>query len=162
MRKTIVLAIVGLLAFVQAASAQFYVGGSFHLSTQFTENPVTQIGFSPDLGYTVGDWCFGSTFELSSTSGEIKRFSFTVNPYVEYYFWSAGAFSFFIEGGAGFSWGDYFNCTPYLAPGVSFQVSDHWSVLGQIGRLGYDTHEKSLVFTTRGAAALSLGLYYSF
>ena len=32
MKKTIILAIVGLFAFAQAANAQFYVGGSFHIN----------------------------------------------------------------------------------------------------------------------------------
>lgn len=163
MKKSILLVIVSLFAFVQAANAQFYVGGSFHVSTQFTESQNnTHIGFSPDLGYTIGDWCIGSVFEVSSISGSTKSFGFTANPYVEYFFWSSGALSFFVEGGVGLTWGEHFSCNPYLAPGISFDVSDHWSVLGHIGRLGYDTLSKTLVFTTSGASALSLGLYYSF
>lgn len=162
MKKTLLLAIVGLFAFMQTANAQFYVGGSFQVSTQFTENPVTQIGFSPDLGYSVGDWSFGSTFEATYISGSSQPFGFTVNPYAEYFFWSSGAFSFYVEGGVGLSWIGFFTCTPYLAPGVSLDLTDHWSVLAQIGKLGYDTHAKSLIFTSSGAAALSLGLYYSF
>lgn len=163
MKTSIILAIVSLFAFVQAANAQFYVGGSFHVATQFTESQNnTQIGFSPDLGYTIGDWCIGSVFEISSISGLSKSFGFTANPYVEYFFWSSGALSFFVEGGVGLTWGEHFSCYPYIAPGICFDVSDHWSVLGHIGRLGYDTLSKTLVFTTSGASALSLGLYYSF
>lgn len=162
MKKAIVLAIIGLFAFVQAAKAQFYVGGSFHISSEFTENPTTSIGLSPDLGYTLGDWCFGAALSLNVTGGN-QGTVFTATPYVEYFFWSSGALSFFVEGGADLDWaGSTFSFYPYVAPGISFDISDHWSVLGHIGRLGYNTLNKQLVFTTSGASALSLGLYYSF
>lgn len=96
MKKTIILAIVGLFAFAQAANAQFYVGGSFHINSSLAEERSTYIGFSPDLGYTVGKWCFGSILDLSVVDGST---AFTANPYVEYYFWESGPVSFFVEGG---------------------------------------------------------------
>lgn len=161
MKKAVLLAIVSLFAFIQTANAQFYVGGSVYVSTRFQETTVTHVGLSPDVGYTLGDWCFGSTFNLSATSGA-NNLSFTATPYVEYFFWSSGPLSFFVEGGVGLTWGSRFFYNPYIAPGISFQVSDHWSVLGHIGRLGYDSMDKTLLFSTSGAGALSLGLYYSF
>ena len=46
--------------------------------------------------------------------------------------------------------------------GISFEISDHWDVMGHIGRLAYDSIDKTLLFSTTGVGALSLGLYYSF
>ena len=159
MKKTILMAIVGLFAFVHSASAQFYVGGSFHINSRLSEEKSLYIGFSPDLGYTVGDWCFGSVLDLAIQDGGA---AFTATPYVEYYFWNSGPVSFFVEGGVGLTWDKVFSYNPYVAPGISFAISDHWSVLGHIGRLGYDSLTKSLEFSISKAASLSLGLYYSF
>ena len=69
MKKTLILAIVGLFAFVHSASAQFYVGGSFHINSRLAEEKSLYVGFSPDLGYTVGDWCFGSVLNLAVQDG---------------------------------------------------------------------------------------------
>ncbi len=159
MKKTIILAIVGLFALAQAANAQFYVGGSFHINSSLAEERSTYFGFSPDLGYTVGKWCFGSILDLSVVNGST---AFTANPYVEYYFWESGPVSFFVEGGLALTWNRGFSYNPYVAPGISFAISDHWSVLGHIGRLGYDSLTQSLQFSISKAASLGLGLYYSF
>lgn len=161
MKKAVILAIVSLFAFVQAANAQFYVGGSVYVSTQFQETTVTHIGLTPDVGYTWGNWCFGSSFNLASTTGR-DNFTFTATPYAEYFFWSSGPVSFFVEAGVGLTWGSRFSFNPYVAPGISFKISDHWDVMGHIGRLAYDSIDKTLLFSTTGVGALSLGLYYSF
>ena len=161
MKKTFILTIIGLLAVLPDAGAQFYVGGSFHVSTRLADERGTSFSISPDIGYSVGNWCLGSSIEWFST-GEGDGPGLTVNPYAEYFFWSSGPLSFFVEGGIGLTWCGGFSCTPYLAPGISFNISDRWSVMGHIGRLGYDSLEKTLEFSTSAASALALGLYYSF
>ena len=93
MKKTLILAIVGLFAFVHSASAQFYVGGSFHINSRLADEKSMYVGFSPDLGYTLGDWCFGSVLELAVQDGSA---AFRATPYVEYYFWHSGPVSFFV------------------------------------------------------------------
>lgn len=159
MKRTILVAILGLFAFVQSAHAQFYVGGSFHVNSRVTEKNSTFIGFSPDLGYSVGNWSYGACLDLTIEDGST---AFTANPYVEYYFWTSGPVSFFAEGGVSLTWNNGFSYEPYVAPGIMFTVSDHWSVLGHIGRLGYNSLNKTIEFSISKAASLSLGLYYSF
>ena len=109
-----------------------------------------------DLDDRLSQW---KPCDLSVVDGST---AFTANPYVEYYFWESGPVSFFVEGGLALTWNKGFSYNPYVAPGISFAISDHWSVLGHIGRLGYDSLTQSLQFSISKAASLGLGLYYSF
>ncbi len=168
MKKIIILAIVSLFAFAQTAHAQFYVGGSFEVTSQFKSQGNTSINLSPDLGVSVGDWCFGSAigFSYDHFSSQKNQFSFSLTPYAEYFFWSSGPFSFYVEAGMDLKWnptgtGTSFDCVPYLDPGVSFTITEHWAVMGQVGILSYSTLEKQLTFGNKNFAALSLGLYYN-
>ena len=51
--------------------------------------------------------------------------------------------------------------TPYLSPGMEIVLTDHWSFLGTLGRLDYDSFTKSFGFSVDGSA-FSAGLYYNF
>ena len=166
MGKKIILAMVVLVAFAQVASAQFYIGGSVQFNTEFRGDNPMEIALAPDLGVSFGDWCIGSVFSLSGSRNNASGWEglcFSVTPYVEYFFWESGPVSFYVEGGAGLTWdSSAFSCTPYIAPGICFSLSDHWDVMGLIGGLEYDTLTKSLSFGNSGFSDLSVGLYYTF
>ena len=176
MGRKFILAIVALVAFAQVASAQFYIGGSVQFNAQFQEDHPMAIGLAPDLGVNLGDWCIGAAFGLSANRNNVSGwdgFSFSVTPYAEYFFWESGPVSFYIEGGVGLTWDKWteegerspsraFSCSPYIAPGICFSLSEHWDVMGLIGGLEYDTATRSLSIGNSGFSDLSIGLFYTF
>lgn len=159
--------LLALLLLAVPLRAQWYLGGSvsFHCSQSSRSNNFT---LRPDVGYSWGNWSFGASFAFESfksdgdTKGEI---GLEVTPYVEYYFWKSGILSFFVEGGCGFrrflsSYDSYTQWTPYLKPCLEISLTDHWAVMGSLGKLEYDTHFRSLSFEMDNG--VSVGLYYTF
>lgn len=171
--KKIILILVSLAAIsLCEARAQLYLGGSLSLSTRMSENS-RFLDVMPEVGYALGDWCVGTVLEFNFSSdgtGETydAQHAIGFTPYVEYYFWESGPLSFYAEAGCEFrffrSLNPTFNSTricPYLAPGLEFSLSDHWSVISQLGQLEWNSNDKSLNFDINGSA-LSLGLLYTF
>ena len=55
----------------------------------------------------------------------------------------------------------YWRFVPYLSPGIDIALTDHWSFLGTVGRLDYDSYNQSIGFSVDGSA-FSAGVYYTF
>ena len=125
---------------VFTAQAQWYIGGG--LNAAFGKENKT-FTFAPDAGY-----CFenaplslGCAIEYGGTiqSGEAYSHSLTLSPYLRYTICDIGErFSFFTDFGGDvdalqLGWFDI-----GLSPGVSFDLTDHWSAEFSAGFLGYE------------------------
>ena len=49
----------------------------------------------------------------------------------------------------------------YLCPGIEYSLTDHWALMGSLGRLEYDTYSRAFALGL-DAANFSFGVYYSF
>lgn len=162
-----VIIVLALLLLAIPLRAQWYLGGnlSFHRSNF---GQTTIFAFRPDVGYSVGNWSFGASFVIEAYKAddqEVVDTGLEVAPYVEYYFWNSGILSFFVEGGCGIrryrsTYENYMQWTPYLKPCLQISLTDHWAVLGSLGKLEYDSHFKSISFEMDNG--VSVGLYYNF
>jgi len=152
------------------AQAQWYIGGGVKASFV---NETQSFTLAPDAGY-----CFenaplslGCAVEYGGTfrSGEAYSHSLTVSPYLRYSICDIGErFSFFTDlttdiDALELSW---FNIG--LSPGVTFDLTDHWSAEFSAGFLGYEWEREGdnkpvqkfvLNFET---VAPSFRFYYSF
>ena len=174
MKKTIIIAVIALLGVCREAGAQVYIGGSFSVHSSFQDTPSTSVSISPDIGYGFGKWNVGAMFSAHTVSfadSGLSSLRIGITPYAEYYVFSAGPVSLFVEGGVGLLLSRYFYTdqeptsrfifNPYLSPGIEITLADHFSVMCQLGRLEWDSEGQSLGFSMSGEA-LNLGLYYSF
>lgn len=166
-KKLITLA--ALLLFAIPLHAQLYVGGAVSVSHSGS-NQTFSTSFRPDIGYSFGRFAAGVAFlaetYTSLEEGGDKTTNLSLAPYVEYHFWSSDNLSLYVEGGVGHSRfvgfeSRYSRWTPYLGLGVSFALTDHWTLEGQLGRLEYDSYFRNTQFNWSGDA-LSVGLYYTF
>lgn len=171
--KTVIITAICLIAFSATAKAQLYVGGFFSVGANFNENKYISLDISPDIGYSFGDWSAGASLTLFISKNENSStpdISVSIAPYAEYYFWRSGPLSFYLEGGVDVKANRYYtdtdssiktNVAPYLSPGIEISLTDHWSLMCQVGRLEYGIMTGNLNFRLDGEA-LSLGLYHSF
>jgi len=160
--KTVIITAICLIAFSATAKAQLYVGGFFSVGANFNENKYISLDISPDIGYSFGDWSAGASLTLFISKNENSStpdISVSIAPYAEYYFWRSGPLSFYLEGGVDVKVKT--NVAPYLSPGIEISLTDHWSLMCQVGRLEYGIMTGNLNFRLDGEA-LSLGLYHSF
>lgn len=159
-----------LLLFCIPLRAQFYLGGAASVAHSGSYKSLST-SLRPDVGYSFGQLSVGVAvvFETyRSSPDENSTTSFGLSPYLQYYVWSSGNFSLYLEGGIGyyrfnsFSPEDSFaRWAPYLAPGISFAVTEHWSLEGQLGRLEYNSHLRNTEFSWMGDD-VRVGLYYTF
>ncbi len=148
--------------------AQWYVGGAAGVSANFKDH-YYGIDLRPDVGYAFDKVSVGVALSIShiGSQGEVSSRSLGLTPYVQYYVWSSEVLSIFLEGGCTYSWNSFqdmspYHCwEPYLSPGLEISISDHWSAVGYIGKLGYDSYLRSIDFNL-DASAFQVGLYYSF
>ena len=160
--KRIVLVIAFAFLGVFTAQAQWYIGGGLKANLGKETKTFT---LAPDAGY-----CFenvplslGCALEYGGTliSGEAYSHSLTVSPYLRYTFCDIGErFSFFTDLVVDIDvlqpgWFDV-----GLSPGVTIDVTEHWSAEFSTGFLGYDEDQKLVLrFET---VAPSFKFYYSF
>ena len=159
-----------LLLFSLPLRAQFYLGGAASVAHSGSYKSLT-MSLRPDVGYSFGQLSVGvaAVFETyHSNLDESNTTSFGFSPYLQYFVWSSGNFSFYLEGGVGYyrltssaPEDSFTRWTPYLAPGISFAVTEHWSLEGQLGRLEYNSHLRNTEFSWMGDD-VRVGLYYTF
>ena len=152
------------------AHAQWYIGGS----VSAVANKESQTFYvRPDVGYCFPETPFSIACALEYGGVFSKDSGYShflmITPYCRYNICDIGErFSFFVDL---FSDIDilelgYFDVG--LSPGVSFDLSEHWSAEFSVGLLGYewtkDPDDKPIHSFELGfeAAAPSFGLYYSF
>lgn len=162
-----------LLLLAIPAQAQWFIGGKVGFDANFKEKTG---GFSlrPDVGYTFknniavgvnGIFAY-DTFFLPEVEKWESSIRYGLIPYIQYYFIHIGKFSFYLDGGMEFSHFSspsvsYWRFIPYISPGLEIVLTDHWSLLGTLGRLEYNSYLQSLLFSVDGSN-FSVGLYYNF
>ena len=155
---------------VLTARAQMWIGGSVNASIQKESQTFT---VAPDVGYYFSDLPFaiacaveyGGTFQ----KGEGYTHSLTVSPYFRYDICEIGErFSLFTDLLSDFDALEFSFFDIGLYPGVSFDLTEHWSAEFYLGFFGYewelvpgDESEQRFVLDFKTAAP-SFGIYYSF
>lgn len=168
--KWFIVAVLLLLAI--PAQAQWFIGGRASISANFRENSA---GFAlrPDVGYSFKNISVGVNavidyYGYTPQKGEkrISNITFGLAPYIQYYFLRLGRVSFYLDTGLEvnrYTAEDdaYWRFIPYISPGLDIAITDHWSFLGTVGRLEYDSYNRYLNFSLDGTG-FSAGLYYTF
>ena len=182
MRK-LLLSVMVLVASATAAKAQFFVGGGLGF---WYDKPTTSFNISPEVGYSFNDhWAVGlpigfslyKTTDNAGLSGEIKttRTSFYLEPYARFKYFSAEKVSLFLDGVVGVSVnnsssGNYKSdpITGFqiiIRPGIAVNLTDHFSLVGTFGALGYRKDYRNNAASGFGLSlhnSLGFGFYYSF
>lgn len=166
-----------------AATAQTYVGGSFGLYRETTDNH-TEFTIAPEIGYNLDSkWAvgIGLAYDYDYNSGR-KTNVLEVKPYVRYtYFRTENKLvNLFVDGGVDFGAGktkyeDYKSRTvvPFeigIRPGVALNLTDKFSLVAHMGFLGYsggnDAAKDAGYPETFGfdfsSMNLTFGFYYNF
>lgn len=165
--------IVALLLLSIPAQAQWFIGGRMSINANFKDKSGGFV-LRPDVGYTFkNDIAVGVNgiidyYGFSQQPGENRTSNITYGlaPYIQYYFVRIGKVSFYLDGGLEITRqnnpdNNYWRFIPYLSPGLEIVLTDHWSFLGTLGRLEYDSFTNSIAFSIDGSA-FSAGLYYNF
>lgn len=166
--KNKMLLLAALLLLSVPAQAQWCIGGFVSFSHSW-RNKTSDFSFKPDVSYGFGNVSVGASLILERYSfydeGRYDMY-FGLAPYVQYYYWSTGPLSLLVEGGVQFTRNIapdsvYNRWEPYLTPGLEFSLSDHWSLVGYLGRLEYDSYSKTFRIGL-DAASFTFGVYYGF
>lgn len=165
-----------------SANAQVWIGGGLGFNTEKWKGSDSETVFNiaPQIGYNL-DEQFSLGLELGLKMGNKaagladphtygdKYTEITVAPFVRYTFAKAGIASFFVDGGFGLGSrkvGDADAATVWhvgLRPGIALNVSDHVSIISEMGWLGYQHRENWNRFSLNAnQEALKLGVYYTF
>ncbi len=164
------------------ASAQVYLGGSFALDRNVSEN-ATEFTIAPEVGYNLNsNWAIGAGVGFNHTylSGNSAN-AFVISPYARYtYFRSSNNLvNLFVDGGFGLGFGQTkdkymkISFTAYsigFKPGIAFNLTEKFSIVAHAGFLGYSSgneeakaagilEEFGLDFSTMN---LNLGFYFNF
>lgn len=164
MKKLFTIALVAIATIFSAkADGNFYVGGNIgfmHDSNAKVHNEFVDGNFSvnhfalmPEFGYKFNDrWTAGITvgYEFTHLCGhKLIENMVKVNPYARLtcYRTENGLLEFFVEGGAGLGIGwqkyehgrsrDSYVWQVGFQPGIAFNFSDKFGLVGKIGFLGY-------------------------
>ena len=157
-----------LLLFSFPLHAQWFVGGAVSFNNSQL-NHTTNINFRPDIGYGFGKVNVGVVFLAEYyrfSEDNVTEWNLGISPYAQYYFWSSGILSLFLEGGVAFTRyitreEPYTRWVPYLTPGMEITLTDHWSVVGYLGRIGYDSFSKTVEIGVE-MENFAVGVYYNF
>ena len=181
MKKLATLAI--MLIAASSASAQLYIGGSFGLNRDMSENQ-TEFSILPEIGCNLNKtWAVGAAFGYQHMYNDgISSNIGVINPYARYTWFRTDnkLISLFVDGGVDMSFG----ATKYrkissdtlfafgigFKPGISINPTDKFSIVAHIGELGYWgandagkaaglTSHWGLNFSTLN---LNIGFYYNF
>lgn len=172
MKRLVICLFVALVAMSIKAQQNIYVGGTLSI---WGEDNATSFNITPEVGYHFNDkWAVGGLLIYSHTkSNGVKANAFALAPYARYTFFEADQLSLFVDGGFGFSTvgvkgSDNVNGFEVgFKPGISFAVTDHFSLLAKIGFLGYRDSYLSNSGSSGGGLSLSssdlsFGFYYTF
>lgn len=154
------------------AQAQWFIGGRASINANFKDKSG---GFSlrPDVGYSFKNISVGVNaiveyygYTPSESEKRESNITYGLAPYIQYYFVRLGRVSFYLDGGVEVTRftapeSAFWRIVPYLSPGIDISLTDHWSFLGTVGRLDYDTYNQSLGFSVDGSA-FTAGVYYTF
>lgn len=150
MRKKTILAALALaagMAFTTEASAQkkqelngWWLGGRVsYWHDKVNSVKSNSFAIAPEVGYDFDDrWSLAGVIGYNyDKAGSASTNVFVIEPYARYKFVRQDRFSLFVDGGFGFAVGDADGFKIGLTPGMSYRVSDHFSLLASTGFLGY-------------------------
>ena len=148
------------------ANAQFFVGGQLGLLHNDNVDQTT-FTIAPEFGYAFNDaWIVAGMIGYTHDGGN----SFYIAPYARWNFWNQGIVGLLVDGGFGISVGKEKHMDTETGfeigfkPGVSFKVTDNFSLVAHVGFVGYRT--KYLGNSTSGLSLtgndLGVSLYYCF
>lgn len=177
MKKIITLAAMACMA-VGAFAQDWYAGGSVGFWRNSSENK-TIVDILPEIGYNLNDnVAIGSVlgYSYNYNEGEWANL-FRIEPYLRYTCLKSGKVKLFVDGGVNFGigWGKAHGEKTDVAvtygigikPGVSYSLSDRFSVVAHIGEIGFSGGNDASNADNEGglmlnANNLSIGFYYNF
>lgn len=148
MKKLLILAAAALIGIgANAQSDKWYAGGqvTFGKTTETVSGlKTTQVTVLPEVGYNItGDFSVGTKVgvQYRKTGGEEKTV-FQIDPYARYNYYTNERVRLFVDGGVDLGIGRAHGSTAVqygigFRPGVSFAVSDNFSLVAHVGFLGY-------------------------
>jgi len=163
---TLIIALFGVLS----VQAQIWIGGSANATLG---KELKTFSIAPDVGYCIPNTPFSiaCAVEYAGTlqNGEDYCHSVTISPYFRYDICEIGErFSLFVDLVSDFDALEFSSFDIGLCPGISFDLTDHWSAEFYIGFLGYeweqvadDEVERCFVLDFKTVAP-SFGIYYNF
>lgn len=171
MKKGLLLVVV-MLATIAVKAQEVYVGGSFNIWRNSTEN-TTSFKVAPEIGYNFNEtWALGA--ELNYSHDYKKGFTtntVVVAPYIRWSYYQNDAVRLFLDGTAALGFvkvkdGDTTKAGQIgLRPGIAVKLNDHFSFIAKYGFLGYRRN----VNTTGDSFGLnltsedlSIGFHYAF
>ena len=169
MKKALIILAFTLLG-VFTAQAQIWLGGSVNASLN---KDVKTFSIAPDLGYSIPNTPFSiaCTVEYSGTlqQGEAYTHALTVSPGFRYDICDINErFSIFVDLFSDIDALEFSFFNIGLSPGISFDLTEHWSAEFSFGFLGYEW-EQALDDKANGRFVLdfatavpSFGIYYNF
>lgn len=168
--KKCFLTIAILFAALMTMQAQVWLGGN--VSAKLNKDTKT-FTIAPDVGYCFPNSPFSVAcsfeYEGSFINEEDYSHTLTVSPSVRYDICDIGErFTLFVDLSSDIDVLDFGLLNVGLGPGVSFDVTDHWSAEFSIGFLGYNrerAENKSIKHSFNlelKLAAPSFGIYYNF
>ena len=188
--KKLFLAITIMVASVSATNAQFYIGGGLSLWHYNGNTKTTSFSISPDAGYSFNNhWTVGlavgfdARFYHDKTEERIyinsdgipetsiytyhNYYSFYAEPYARFNYFSTDRVKLFLDGVLGVALdehGRYDGSQVIVRPGISVNITEHFSLVGTFGMLGYihGVYLNNTGFGFRLQNSLRFGFYYSF
>lgn len=169
MKKAVFILII-VLAGVFSAQAQVWVGGS--VSARLSKDSQS-FSIAPDVGYDFSNVPFsiGCSVEYGGTFQSNEAYSqyLILGPFFRYSVCDLNErFSLFVDLYSDFDVLEFGIFDVGLSPGISFDLSEHWSAEFSFGLLEYDWEQipdekpsQTFGFSFE-AVAPSFGLYYSF
>ena len=163
---TLILAFSGIIT----AQAQMWLGGSVNANF----NKETKVfSIAPDVGYCIPNTPFSIACAVeyggSLSKDEGYSHSLIVSPYFRYDICEIGErFSSFIDLASDFDALEFSSFDIGLCPGISFNLTEHWSTEFSFGFLGYKWEQDLDDKTDQGfvldfaTAVPSFGIYYNF
>lgn len=167
--KKILLTLILVIASITITHAQVWLGGS--VNGHFNKE-IKAFSIAPEVGYYFTDTPFtiGCGIEYSGTieKGEAYTHSLTIAPFLRYDICDIGErFTMFVDLYSDIEVLDFSFFDIGLAPGISFDLTEHWSADFSYGFLGYQREkngnaiEHGFVLDFKTATA-EFGIYYSF
>lgn len=147
MKKFLLMAVMAIMTLGASAQGKWYSGGqvTFGRTTESASGvKSTQVTVLPEIGYNLTDnFAVGGVLGVSyRKSGGEEKTVFRVNPYARYTYFNSERVHLFVDGGVDFGIGRAHGSTAVeygigFRPGISFDLSDKFSLVAHVGFLGY-------------------------
>lgn len=177
MKKIILMAVMAVMT-LTAAAQNWYAGGNVGFWRNSSEN-TTEFNILPEVGYNLNsNWAIGATFGYAHSYEDGLSINLgVINPYARYTFFSNEKVNLFVDGGVdlGFGASKYDGESSDTAvtygigfkPGLSYNISEKFSLIAHLGFLGYEGGNDASHAADQGGLKfhtdnLSIGFYYNF